>query len=117
MRPPLPLRALAALAAALLLVSACGDDGGDNGGDDGGSSGGSSVSQEEVEEQVATQLEAEVGQAPDDISCPGDLPAEEGETMECTLTAGSDELGVTLTVTEVDDGDVKFDIEVDDELQ
>ncbi len=37
--------------------------------------------------------------------------------MRCTLTAGADEVGLTVTVTEVDGERVDFDIEVDDEVQ
>ena len=76
-----------------------------------------SVPKSDVEDQISTQLEKEVGQAPDDVSCPEDLKAEEGETMECTLTAGEDELGVTVEVTSADGGDVEFDITVDEQAQ
>lgn len=72
------------------------------------------VDRAEVEEQVSAELEKEVGVAPDDISCPDDLTGEVGETMRCTLTAGEDELGVSLEVTEVDGEDVRFSIEVDE---
>ncbi|MEO9322534.1 DUF4333 domain-containing protein [Nocardioides sp. C4-1] len=82
-----------------------------------GCSSGGSVDQSDLEDQISTQLEEEVGQAPDDISCPGDLDAEEGETMECTLTAGEDELGVQVEVTSVDGDNVKFDIQVDEAPQ
>lgn len=75
------------------------------------------VEQSEVEEQISAELEEQVGQAPDDISCPGDLEGEEGETMECTLTAGEDELGVQVEVTSVDGDDVRFDIQVDEQAQ
>lgn len=34
--------------------------------------------------------------------------------MRCELTAGSDTLGLTVTVTSVEDTTVNFDIEVDD---
>lgn len=73
------------------------------------------VSQETVERTVSERLEAQVGQKPDKIECPGDLAAKAGETMKCTLTAGSDELGVNVQVTEVDGTDVKFDIQVDEQ--
>ncbi|MFI5624417.1 DUF4333 domain-containing protein [Nocardioides sp. NPDC051685] len=75
--------------------------------------GGVAVSQEKVEKTISDQLEAQVGQKPDKIECPGDLSGKVGETMKCTLTAGADELGVNVKVTEVDGTDVKFDIQVD----
>lgn len=66
-----------------------------------------------VEQEVSDQLEAQVGTAPDEIDCPDDLVGREGEEMRCVLRAGEDELGVTVTVTEVEGQDVRFDIAVD----
>jgi len=74
----------------------------------------SAVSQSDVEDQVSTQLTKEVGQTPDDVSCPGDLAAEVGTKMTCVLTAGSDTIDVALVVTEVVDGKAKFSVEVAD---
>lgn len=85
--------------AALLLLAACGT---------------SSVDQDEVERQVSQQLTKQVGQEPDSIDCPGDLEAEKGTTMRCTLTEGDESLGLTVTVTAVKDSKVSFDIAVDD---
>ena len=93
--------ALTAVAAATLLLAGCG-------------SGTKAVSQEQVESRVSEQLTKQVGQKPDTISCPGDLKAEKGTTMRCKLTAGSDTLGLTVTVTSVDGSNVKFDIQVDE---
>jgi hypothetical protein len=74
------------------------------------------LDEQDVEEEVSTQLEEMAGQAPDRIDCPDDLEGEEGTEMRCVLYAGEDKLGVTLTVTEVDGGNVNFDIEVDEEV-
>ncbi|WP_206515947.1 DUF4333 domain-containing protein [Nocardioides pantholopis] len=74
------------------------------------------VSEEQVERRATTELTRTIGTAPDDIDCPGDLEAEKGTTMRCVLTAGTDRLGVTVTVTRVDGEDVRFDIEVDEEM-
>ncbi|MFE1169868.1 DUF4333 domain-containing protein [Nocardiopsis sp. NPDC058789] len=68
----------------------------------------------EVERQSSERLAEQVGQAPDDFTCPGDLPAEEGAEMRCELTHGGQSLGVTLTVTSVDGGDVNWDVLVDE---
>lgn len=98
-------RSLSALAASLVLLSAAGC----------GSSGPDAVSGTELEKQVSAALEKEVGQAPDKMSCPDELKAEKGATTKCTLTAGTDELGVTVTTTSVSDsGKVKFNVKVDD---
>jgi type IV pilus biogenesis protein CpaD/CtpE len=96
-------RALTVLAAAAFLAAGCSST--------------PSVSQSKVEDEVSTQLEAQVGQAPDSVDCPGDLTGEVGEEMRCTLTAGTDKVGLTVSVTEVDGSDVSFDIDVDDEVQ
>ena len=52
-----------------------------------------------------------------DVACPGDLPAEVGAEMRCTLTAGDDpeEHEVTVRVTSVEDGRARFDVLVDDQ--
>ena len=75
------------------------------------------VSQSKLEDEISSQLEKQVGTAPDKVECPGSLTGEVGETQRCTLTAGTDTLGVDVKVTSVDGEDVNFDIEVDDEVQ
>ena len=92
-------RLLTFAVASLLLATACGAD---------------VIAESDVEEQTKTQLAATVGQTPDDVDCPDDLEAKEGASMRCTLTAGGDEIGVTVTVTSVDGDTAKFDIEVDE---
>lgn len=70
----------------------------------------------EVATRAADSLEEQVGTRPD-ITCPEDLPAEEGAELRCALTAGDDpaEYGVTVTVTSVEDGTAGFDVVVDDQ--
>ena len=75
------------------------------------------VDKDDLEKEVSTQLEKTVGQAPDSVDCPEDLDGEKGATQRCTLTAGDDEVGLTVTVTGVDGSKVAFDIQVDDEVQ
>jgi hypothetical protein len=67
----------------------------------------------EVEEGANQALAETVGQEPDSIDCPDDLKAEVGESMRCELTAGSDTLGVTVTVTSIDGDNATYDVEVD----
>ena len=64
-----------------------------------------------VAQSVLLQLKAEDKQV-DEVSCP-DLPADVGATQRCSLRAGGDTYGVTVTVTSVQGSDVKFDIAVD----
>ncbi|MDS1269432.1 DUF4333 domain-containing protein [Lipingzhangella sp. LS1_29] len=73
------------------------------------------VSGDEVAEQAATQLEQQVGQRPDEVTCPEDLPAEVDATIRCELTHAGETYGVTVTTTRVNDDDVEFDIEVDEQ--
>jgi len=65
----------------------------------------------EVIDTVLTQLAAD-GKQVDEVSCP-DLSATVGASQRCTLKAGGDTYGVTVTVTSVQGTDVKFDIQVD----
>jgi hypothetical protein len=75
------------------------------------------ISGDELEKEVSAGLAEQVGQTPDDVSCPEDLQPEEGATVRCVLTAGSDKLGVTVTATSVEpSGRVNFEAEVDDEM-
>lgn len=81
---------------------------------DGGGSPAATIAEPTLEQKVSSLLEQQVGQRPDQIDCPGDLAGVIRETMRCTLTAGTDELGLTVTVTEVEGTTVNFDVEVDD---
>ena len=81
------------------------------------SSGGDAVDKDQVEETAAKELAAQVGaDEPPKVECPADLDAEVGATMTCELTADGDDnvLPVLIKVTSVDDGNVQFDIEVED---
>lgn len=73
------------------------------------------VSADALEQQVSDKLEQMANQRPDKVECPQDLKGEVGATVRCVLTAGPDQLGVTVTATSVDDDSVKFDIQVDDQ--
>ncbi|MGY5764836.1 DUF4333 domain-containing protein [Brachybacterium sp. DNPG3] len=72
----------------------------------------SSVSASDVEEQISTQYEAQVGTAPDEVSCDEDLPAEVDAQITCSMTVEGQEVPLTVTVTSVEDGTASFDIEV-----
>ncbi|MGQ4272099.1 DUF4333 domain-containing protein [Nocardiopsis changdeensis] len=72
------------------------------------------VDAEQVAERSSDMLAEEVGQTPDDFTCADDLPAEVGAEIRCELTSGGDTLGVTVTVTSVEGGDVNWDVVVDE---
>lgn len=92
-------RSIALVASSLVLLSACGQ---------------AEVSTDTLEKQVSTQLEAQVGQAPDSVTCKDPLPAKVGEKVRCELSADDTRIGLTVEATEVDGDNVKFDISVDD---
>ncbi len=73
------------------------------------------VDADQVAGRVSDQLEQRVGRAPDSVDCPDDLDAEVGATVRCTLTDGETQLGVDVTVTEVDGDTVRFSVQVDDQ--
>ncbi|MBP3085815.1 DUF4333 domain-containing protein [Mycolicibacterium fortuitum] len=66
-----------------------------------------------LESRVKELLERSAGRNADAVICNGDLPAEIGAIQRCALVLGETKLGVTVTVTGVDNTDVKFDIQVD----
>lgn len=79
----------------------------------GGCGGTPTIEQDKLEDSVADDLEREVGARPR-ITCPGDLTGKVGETMRCELTSGTDTLGVTVEVTDVDGSDVAYTVQVDE---
>jgi len=79
--------------------------------------GSGSVSTGDLEKEVAAQLEATVGQVPDSVDCPDELPAEVGAEVRCTLTSDDVTFGLTVTVSSVEGDSVLFEFAVDDEPQ
>ncbi len=71
---------------------------------------GGTVPGAEIERRAAELLTEEVGQAPDAIECPSRVAIGTGKVTRCALVAGTDRLGVSITMTS-DDGD--FDVKVD----
>jgi len=96
-----PLRLLATIGIAVMFVAGCSSQ--------------ATVSSSEVQTQISDALESQVGTEPDEVSCPEDMPAEVGETMRCELTHEDVTYGVTVEITEVQDDQALFDIEVDDQ--
>ncbi|UGT63470.1 DUF4333 domain-containing protein [Nocardia asteroides] len=71
------------------------------------------IDEADLEKSVSQTLAEEVGQTPDSIDCPGDLTGKVGTTMRCTLNAGGDTIGLTVTVTSVEGDTVNYDVQVD----
>ena len=97
MRQPLAPAAVAFV----LLVSGCG-------------AGEEVLPKEEVEQGSKAALTKSVGVAPQAVTCPEDLDAEVGASQRCTLTDDKgNELGMTVSVKRVEDGQATYDVEVD----
>ncbi|WP_393916519.1 DUF4333 domain-containing protein [Halostreptopolyspora alba] len=73
------------------------------------------VDSEEVANEAAKILEQQVGQAPDDMTCDEDLPAEVDASIRCELTTDGTAYGVTVTITNIDGNNIELDVQVDDE--
>lgn len=76
--------------------------------------GGGSISSDELSSQVSDSLEAQFGQAPEDVTCPDDLEGTVDASTTCVLTDAGSEYDVAVTVTSVDDGTASFDLVVAD---
>lgn len=73
------------------------------------------LSSDKLATTVAEKLAATTNQPKPDVTCPEDLVGKVGTTTRCTLTAGDGStLGVTVTVTSVEDEKINFDIKADE---
>ena len=72
------------------------------------------VDKNEVAKVISYQLTQQVGSKPDSVTCPDNLKGVEGATLRCQLTDAGQKYGISVTVTNVDAGDVNFDFKVDD---
>ncbi len=71
----------------------------------------------QVASTISSKLTQQVGKKPDSVTCPDNLKGVAGATLRCQLVDGSNKYGVNVTVTNVDAGDVNFDIQVDDHAE
>lgn len=74
------------------------------------------VNSDELAEEVSANMEQEFGQAPEDVSCPDDLPAEVDASVSCELTADGRTYDVTVTTTAVEGTDVEYEALVEEEI-
>jgi hypothetical protein len=72
------------------------------------------VARHDVETKAAAQLAATVNQPTPTVTCPGDLTAKVGATLDCTLTTAADPtpLPVHIVVDTVSNGDAQFTAQV-----
>lgn len=118
---PLPaLRRTSTTAAAVLLLAACSTTSGapDVTGAE-PSSPGVSHATVAVPDVVAQATDALGGQMPDDatLACPDPLTAEQDASTRCTWTIpGEGTLGMTVTVTAIEDGSARLHFANDDEV-
>lgn len=73
------------------------------------------VSPESLQTSVADALEKQVGQRPESIDCPDGIDAEKGAETRCVLEHQGTRYGVSVTVNSVDGGNVKYDVQVDEQ--
>ncbi|QFU88388.1 DUF4333 domain-containing protein [Amycolatopsis sp. YIM 10] len=66
-----------------------------------------------LEQGVTDALHKSVGQRPDSVECPDSVKAEAGQSTRCVLTASSVRYGLTATVTSVDNGNARYQVQVD----
>ena len=73
------------------------------------------IAKDELQTEVQSQLSKTVGKQAPAITCPGDLDAEVNATTTCTMTGSDGAYDVAVTVTAVDAGTAKFDVQVADQ--
>lgn len=72
------------------------------------------VDQTELENAVSQRVQEQAGWAPQQVACPDELEAAADAQARCMVTRpDGSETGATVTVTAVQDGDARFDIQVE----
>lgn len=69
------------------------------------------VSRADLEKKVAEHISRATGETVDQVDCPGDLHVEQGLKLECAVTTSDERMTVTVTVTEIDGANVRYEIE------
>jgi hypothetical protein len=73
------------------------------------------VDKNQVASVISDKLTQQAGRKPDSITCPDNLKGVVGATLRCQLNDQGQKYGISVTVTNVDAGDVNFDFKVDDQ--
>ena len=79
--------------------------------------GGSAIDNSQLEEQTQEALTKSVGKEAPEAVCPDELKAEKGAETRCHMDFPEGKrLGITVTVSSVDDDKARYDIVADDKL-
>lgn len=70
-----------------------------------------SVGRERLQDQIAREVTEQFGAAPDSVTCPDDLAAAVGATVECTMTDDGRPRQVSVTVGSAEGDQVDLHIE------
>jgi hypothetical protein len=89
-------------AAVLLVVAGCSFSA--------GTSQDKTVAKADVADQISAKVNEKAGHKPQSVSCPADLRAAVGASLDCQMTDDGQTYGVNATVTSVDGDKVNFDI-------
>lgn len=103
------IRARRLVAALLPLLVAAGLAG--CGGDD---DAGGGLKKSALEADISQRLAEATGGSAPAVSCPSDLPAENGATIRCRVEVDGASYGVTVTVTGTQGDSAQYDLQVDD---
>jgi hypothetical protein len=68
------------------------------------------VSKSDVANQISAKMTDAAGNKPDSVSCPDDLKAAVGATLNCEMKVKGAPYGVNVTVTSVQGDQAKFDM-------
>src|SRR5258708_25005679 len=68
------------------------------------------VDKADVADQISTKVSEKAGHKPESVTCPGDLKAAVGASLDCQMTYDGQPYGVNVTVTSVEGDRVNFDI-------
>ncbi|MBB5786780.1 DUF4333 domain-containing protein [Jiangella mangrovi] len=72
-----------------------------------------SVPRDDLQDAVKQLMEEQSGQAVESVTCDGDLPGEVDATVHCTATVDGETVGLTVTATDVDGNDVRYEVRND----
>ncbi|WP_162606000.1 DUF4333 domain-containing protein [Jiangella aurantiaca] len=72
-----------------------------------------SVPRSDLEGAVRQLMEEQSGQEVESVSCDGDLAGEVDASVHCTATVDGEQLGLTVTTTDVDGNDVRYEVRND----
>ncbi|SDT65957.1 protein of unknown function [Jiangella sp. DSM 45060] len=72
-----------------------------------------SIPRSDLEGAVKQLMEEQSGQPVDSVGCDGDLAGEVDASVRCTATVAGEEVGLTVTTTDVDGNDVRYEVRND----